>query len=442
MLGFSALSQTAFSEATTSLDAIVTITATVASAVNSAVEVDAKAHIACDSVSSSTTASSLDYVAIASITTGTVSSQVVASDFADVDAQANITATAITAVIAAYDFSDVDAQSNITLNSVASTITVYGLSDVDAQANITADVVTVVTAIEALDSVDAQANYVVTGVASSFVIDNLADVDARASIVVSANNVMQLSFGKAVDAFDADANVTLEAATAVASVTAIEDVHLTANPVVSSTTASIVNNAFTDVDAKATIVVTANNLMQLSFGKAVDAYDADANVTLQAVTAVASVTAIDVHITANPVVSSTTASIVNSVFTDVVARATIAVTANNLMRLSFGKAVDAYDADANVTIQSVTAIGEIELFTYKIDVKTTASSVSASIVDSAVTTNVINTFPYGNFAEDYSRNRLIYVSAFDKNKQVYVTPMNFSVVIQPDHRDNFVYIAA
>lgn len=159
MLGFSTFSETPFAQAATSLAALGYLTATTAQLAASTLLYDAQAGASITSVTASITASGFEDVdakatlqlldAIASFNINDIiydaqASPVIPSATAvgtfsldiEYDAKANLTLGSVTSDILAYDLADVDAQANTTLSSTSAYLTIYitDFADEDAQA--------------------------------------------------------------------------------------------------------------------------------------------------------------------------------------------------------------------------------------------------------------------------------------------------------------------
>jgi len=160
MLSFAALSETAISESTTTLDASAFMSGAVATVSVSTLEYDAKANI----------------------TTTAATSIFVVNPFADVDAKANITTSSVTATTA-NTFGGI--ANTTTLTSVTATTVNNTFTDVDAQATVTPSAATAtftagVFGYEAKATTDP-----LTGVYLQINNYDLADEDAQATATVS-----------------------------------------------------------------------------------------------------------------------------------------------------------------------------------------------------------------------------------------------------------------
>lgn len=152
MLGFSTFSQTAFSESTTSLPALIDMPATTAAFILSLFDVEAKANITTTDVSSSLSISALDFDAQARITTGSITSTFSISDFDDILLTANITPDAVTALFELdIDFA---AKANTSIGgSVSATLEVSNFDSVKGVANAEPNAVTATLSSNAFEEV-------------------------------------------------------------------------------------------------------------------------------------------------------------------------------------------------------------------------------------------------------------------------------------------------
>ena len=125
---------------------------------------------------------------------------------------------------------------------------------------------------------------------------------------------------------------------------------------------------------------------------------------------------------------------------------------------SFANSVS-FSAIANTSIDSIIASLGDSLLYYNASANVTPLSISA-LLENTIPTVISSNFDFSIFAESYSRfrtiyaasysknntahvnlaNRTVYVSSYNENNTVHVNPTNTTVYINPILRDNTVYI--
>lgn len=136
MLGFSSLSESPLSQASTVVLAFAVISAVTSVGSIQAVTTDAQAFTVSTSIAASFTADPLLFDADANLSLGNTSAVTSAANFFDVFGLANSTPSAVTAIIAASDFAGIDAKALTNFSSVVADID-QSVVDTDAKANIT-----------------------------------------------------------------------------------------------------------------------------------------------------------------------------------------------------------------------------------------------------------------------------------------------------------------
>jgi hypothetical protein len=246
-----------------------------------------------------------------------------------------------------------------------------------------------------------------------------------------------LAFGTAADAFDADANITLSSATATSFVSDITEIKLTASLVLPEVVSTITEAAL-EFSANANTILTSATA---SLG--LDQIDpkGDASTVLGDVNTSTQTTAPTITLSAAAEISGVSSTI------------------------AFGTAADAFDADANIVINSVVAnavanafedvkakatieIGSIssnviaEDLGISLDANLRISSVIADIFNSNVVTNAVQ-FEYD--PNDYDKSRVVYLNGQYENNVVFIEPelktvyttkvTTFNtVIIEPENR--------
>jgi hypothetical protein len=104
-----------------------------------------------------------------------------------------------------------------------------------------------------------------------------------------------------------------------------------------------------------------------------------------------------------------------------------------------------FDAQSNITTGSTSAIFSISTTDPKLEgegqATATFSGTLANLYQNLVDPTAV-IFPYQNFADDYNRNRTLFVSAHESRATVYVAEEDYTVYIQEQQGSNTVHIAA
>lgn len=165
MLGFTALSETPFSQATTSVVALGYLSTSIANTQSGTLTYEALAHV----ISPSATAAGI------------------ANAFGEVDAQAT---TAILAIIATLDLNtlaEVYGEANPTPSAVVvGTLVVQDFADVEAKANFTFPTTISIFTNSGIDF-DAKASITPSNVLSTFTVNDFTDVHAKAHTFISSS---------------------------------------------------------------------------------------------------------------------------------------------------------------------------------------------------------------------------------------------------------------
>jgi hypothetical protein len=250
MLSFAALSETAIAESTTTLDASAFMAGAASTASAGTINtIHLTASIETSSASSTTAAGSLQ-----------------------INIEEDLFSVSATTTAGTLGF---DAQADTTLSAVTSTTAIATFDDVDAKATLTLPAATVTGTAGTINTIHLTANISITGVASAMaaqapspaVDEDLVSVSATTAVgTLSATGLANIIppaatsvFTAGVAGFDAKANITLDAATADADLTANDfaDEDAQASTTVSGVSATTTANWDTDDGIYAVQVVFA-----------------------------------------------------------------------------------------------------------------------------------------------------------------------------------------
>lgn len=258
--------------------------------------------------------------------------------------------------------------------------------------------------------------------------------------------------------YDAKANVTPPSATATIIANAFGDVDAQATIAITDAIASISIADLVEIDAQATVIPVAVTAQFTA--EAFQDVDAKANTNISNVSADITASAVDFDAKANITNGTVSASFSINDFYDVDAQATI--TPSSASALFTAADID-FDAKANVTPSSATAViltegladadAQARSFLPSATLQTFVSEFSdvdaqATVVSLSVSATLQNSladpiavrFPYD--PEAYNRSRTLYLISYDNNNVVHIAPEDYTVYIQKQNGSNTVYIAA
>lgn len=182
MLGFSALSEVPFSQATVSLSALAILASTASYSSAGGLLYDAKSNTTLAGLSTSVVAEPILFDAKASILFTEALASISINDLLKVRGASNSTLEHTVATLYVEQFADVDAKAVTYLSNTQAALDVTSV-DLDAKASITTGAVDVVSYVDPFEKIIAKANLTPTGVSSLFSLD--IGYDAQALIGIS-----------------------------------------------------------------------------------------------------------------------------------------------------------------------------------------------------------------------------------------------------------------
>jgi hypothetical protein len=274
------------------------------------------------------------------------------------------------------------------------------------------------------------ASITLVGVSAASSISNVTSTLSAALNLTGVES--SLAFGTAADAFDADANITLASATATGTAADIAEVHLTASKQLDAVTISAT------LDSLSVFVGAGVALDSVAASTSIEDVIAKggADVNIDDVSVASTNSDLSIELTASVDISGVSST------------------------LAFGTAADAFDADANTTLESTSVVTTINGFdsvkgAASTELDTTSSTVSlteitlsvaasvnvdsvAAILEKNLDTPTAVQFNYD--PDDYDKSRVVYLLPQDENTTVHIIPESTTIYVDSLVENNVVYI--
>lgn len=238
---------------------------------------------------------------------------------------------------------------------------------------------------------------------------------------------------------DAQATTSVVSALATFSINDFAEITGQASPTLSVATASIVAQDFADVDAQANVTFSS---VTSSLAEPDIDFAAEASITTSNVLGEFNINDfLDVDAQAKVTPSSVTSNLAVQDFASVTGEAQAGT--SNVTAMMYSGSVTSKGA-ANNTLNSTSAYLTIYLTDFASEQGEATAFMPPAVAQASVNLEEPDAvvFDYSQFADSYDRSRVLYIVSYGDNRTVHIPPVNNTVYIDRDIQNYTVYIAA